>query len=205
MLLGVCREDDYNRSERLRNYWKHAEKLYLGIDSYWKRSLNQFTNSSKNAIYLFELPEDLEVLKILSEQQREKFERITKSPLEILSSMSEEEGKIYWGNEYCEGISRKFAREFQDLKYEIQNGVIRFENTDKNQYFTFQEGVRRVFNTAKANKKLYMIGQCTVFGAYVTDSQTVEYYLQEKLNAIELEYQVVNGGVPGCTKSFNIY
>lgn len=141
MLLGVCREDDYNRSERLRNYWKHAEKLYLGIDSYWKRSLNQFTNSSKNAIYLFELPEDLEVLKILSEQQREKFERITKSPLEILSSMSEEEGKIYWGNEYCEGISRKFAREFQDLKYEIQNGVIRFENTDKNQYFTFQEGL----------------------------------------------------------------
>lgn len=202
MLLGVCREDDYNRSERLRNYRKHAEKLYLGIDSYWKRSLNQFTNSFKNAIYLFELPEDLEVLKILSEQQREKFERITKSPLEILSSMSEEEEKIYWGNEYCEGISRKFAREFHELKYEIQNGVIRFENTDKNQYFTFQEGVRRVFNTAKANKKLYMIGQCTVFGAYVTDTQTIEYYLQEKLNVTEYEYQVVNGGVPGLYKEF---
>lgn len=202
MFLGVCREEDYNRSERLKDYWNHAEKLYLGIDSYWKRSLNQFTNSFKNPIYVFELPEDLEVLKMLAEQRREEFEKNKKSPLEILSSMSETEEKNYWGNEYCEGISRKFVKEFQRLKYKVQNGVIRFGNNDENQYFTFQEGHRCVPNANEANKKLYMIGPCTVFGAYVTDTQTIEYYLQEKLNVTEYEYQVVNGGVPGLYKEF---
>ena len=199
--LGICQKEDYNKSDRLKDYQRHAEKLYRGIGSYWKESMNRFAKSCSNAVYVFELPEDLEVLKILPEQQHA-FERIKKSPLEILSSMSDVEGKKYWGNEYCEGISRKFVKEFQRLKYKIQNGVIRFENNDKNQYFTFQEGHRCVPNAKETNKKLYMIGPCTVFGAYVTDSQTVEYYLQEKLNVSEFEYQIVNGGAPGLYKEF---
>lgn len=198
---GICQKEDYNKSDRLKDYQRHAEKLYRGIGFYWKESMNRFAKSCSNAVYVFELPEDLEVLKILPEQQHA-FERIKKSPLEILSSMSDVEGKKYWGNEYCEGISRKFVKEFQRLKYKIQNGVIRFENNDKNQYFTFQEGHRCVPNAKETNKKLYMIGPCTVFGAYVTDFQTVEYYLQEKLNVSEFEYQIVNGGAPGLYKEF---
>lgn len=200
--LGVCQKEDYNKSDRLKKYQNHVEELYMGIGSYWKQSINRFTNSYSNAIYLFELPDDLEVLKLLPEQQREEFERIKETPLEILSSMSETEKKIYWGNEYCEGISRKFVQEFKEMKYKIQNGVVRFENKDENQYFTFQDGLRCVPNTKKANKKLYMIGPCTVFGAYVTNTQTVEYYLQEKLNTTEFKYQIVDGGAPGLYKEF---
>lgn len=103
--LGICQKEDYNKSDRLKDYQRHAEKLYRGIGSYWKESMNRFAKSCSNAVYVFELPEDLEVLKILPEQQHA-FERIKKSPLEILSSMSDVEGKKYWGNEYCEGISR---------------------------------------------------------------------------------------------------
>lgn len=99
-------------------------------------------------------------------------------------------------------ISRQFAEEFKELKYDVQNGVVRFKNKNENRYFTFQDGMRCVPNTKESNKKIYMIGQCTVFGAYVTDLQTMEYYLQEKLNGAKYEYQVVNGGVPGLYKEF---
>lgn len=201
-LLGVCRKEDPNQTVRLKGYRSHAEKLYMGISAYWRRCMDQFASSCNGPVYVFELPEDLEVLKMLPEQQRIGFEKITKSPLEILCSMSESEERVYWGHEYMDRISRQFAEEFKELKYDVQNGVVRFKNKNENRYFTFQDGMRCVPNTKESNKKIYMIGQCTVFGAYVTDLQTMEYYLQEKLNGAKYEYQVVNGGVPGLYKEF---
>lgn len=202
ILLGVCRKEDGNRAARIKDYRNHAEKLYCGIDAYWKKCIEKFINSFHGTILTMGLPEDLEVLKYLSEEERIRFEKNTASPLEILLSMSRDEEQIYWGNEYREGISKEFVQEFQTLNHISSNGVIQFYNKEKNQCFMFQEGLRCVPNAKKTNRKIYLIGPCTIFGAYVTDNQTVEYYLQEKLNIFDYKYQVMNGGALGLYKEF---
>lgn len=199
---GVCRKEDGNRPSRLKDYYRYAEKLYMGIGLYWKQCIDKYMNVHPNALFLMELPDDLEVMKWLSEKERKNFEQIKGSPLEILSSLSADEEQVYWGNEFYSGISKEFAQEFRNLKCESQNGVIRFLNNDENHYFTFGDGLRDVSNTRKANRKIYLVGPCTVFGAYVTGTQTIEYYLQDRLNNAKMEYQVVNGGTPGLYKEF---
>lgn len=199
---GVCRKEDGNRPSRLKDYYRYAEKLYMGIGLYWKQCIDKYMNVHPNALFLMELPDDLEVMKWLSEKERKNFEQIKGSPLEILSSLSADEEQVYWGNEFYSGISKEFAQEFRNLKCESQNGVIRFLNNDENHYFTFGDGLRDVSNTRKANRKIYLVGPCTVFGAYVTGTQTIEYYLQDRLNNAQMEYQVVNAGTPGLYKEF---
>lgn len=202
VLEGVCRKEDGNRPSRLKDYYRYAEKLYMGIGLYWKQCIDKYMNVHQNALFLMKLPDDLEVMKWLSEKERKNFEQIKGSPLEILSSMAVDKEQVYWGNEFYNGISKEFAQEFRNLKCESQNGVIRFLNNDENYYFTFGDGLRDVSNTRKANRKIYLVGPCTVFGAYVTGTQTIEYYLQDRLNNAKMEYQVVNGGTPGLYKEF---
>lgn len=47
-----------------------------------------------------------------------------------------------------------------------------------------------------------MVGPCTIFGAYVADNQTIEYYLQELINKDGLLFQVVNFGALGLFYEF---
>lgn len=180
----------------------HAEKLYMDIGAYWKACIDKFVSSYNGSILLFGLPENLDVLKILSKDERASFEKITHSPLEILSLTQPDREKVYWGDAYSEGISKKFVHEFRNLEYEIQNGVIRFKNQKENHYFTFQDGLRLVPNGKRASKKIYLIGPCTVFGSYVVETQTIEYYLQEKINNCKQNYQVLNCGFLGSGRDF---
>jgi len=60
-----------------------------------------------------------------------------------------------------------------------------------------KNGNRIVANAESHKHKIFLLGPCTVFGAYVNDEETVGYYLQEIMNRCHCSYEIVNCGRMG--------
>lgn len=95
-----------------------------------------------------------------------------------------------------EGLKRGFFFDFSKINWVIKDGFIGPEDFSSNQ-ITIKNKHRVTPNVIDAPKKIFMIGPCIIFGAYVDDYHTIEYFLQEKLNEYKLPYQVINCGLLG--------
>ena len=65
------------------------------------------------------------------------------------------------------------------LKY-LDEAVKFNEQSERAYYYRallkFENGKRKVPNkNSNAKRKIYLVGPCTIFGAYVADNQTIEY------------------------------
>lgn len=203
--VGIVKSGGQNPMRKWTEIHLRIKGLYYGLPHYYERLSEQFMSHFKGRVFLINLPDDEQVLRRLgTDREREAFwEKHTVAPLEQLRRMTEREERDYWGAIYEPGISRKFAEEFSNIKAWEKNGCKIYENSSSSRYITFDGGKRNVASKAKKpGRSLYLAGPCTVFGAYVADEQTIEYYLQEMLNEDGCPVQVVNFGALGLYYEF---
>lgn len=204
-LTGVIRSGKKNPEHLLASFRTYAKQLYYGMESYYEKAASKFMLNFAGIVLIAGLPNDDKVIAGLnSDLEKEKFEEKRGiEPIEQLKNMTVQEEKNYWGDIFEPGISVKFVEEYTNINIVEKNGIKQFQNNDSSHYFTFYEGKRDVRNkNVYAKRKIYVVGPCTVFGSYVADDQTIEYYLQEILNDDKQDWQVVNLGVPGVGYEF---
>lgn len=204
-LTGVIRSGKHNPGHLRDGFRTYAKQLYYGLEAYYEKAASKFMHHFEGTVLIAELPKDEKVIEIVSSgSEKEKFEKKRGiSPLVQLKNMTAQEEEEYWGDIFEPGISAKFADEYARIGVVDKNGVKAFKNNASLHYFTFYEGKRNVINrNTSADRKIYIVGPCTVFGTYVADNQTIEYYLQGILNDNQQSWQVVNFGMPGVGYEF---
>lgn len=203
--IGIIKSNSKNPEYVRDGFRDYIKRLYFDQFSYYQNLSNKFMEYFKGQVFLFDLPDDNRAFKVLhTSYEREMFskKRIV-SPLVQLQEMNEAEEKDYWGEAYEPGISKKFVKDFLNIKTLERNGCKYCENNGLSHYITFDNGKRVVANKAKeAERKLYLVGPCTIFGAYVTDEQTMGYYLQKLLSQNWHSFEVVNFGSLGIDYEF---
>lgn len=89
-----------------------------------------------------------------------------------------------------------FCLDFEKMKYLQKNGFY-FPEDYHSENFNIEGGHRLTPNGNGAAHKIFVFGPCTALGAYVDDSHTVEFFLQDKINKGNYPYEVVNCGTLG--------
>lgn len=202
---GIIKFGNSNTEYLWNGFRSHIRSLYYGISSYYLEASLKLKKHFKGRIFFANLPVENKVFEHLKddEDKRIYIQQHVVPPLEQLENMPVQRELDYWGGYYEPGISKKFAREFFNIKTFEKNGCQYYENSEQEHYITFEKGKRRVINKKEGCKrKIYLVGPCTVFGAYVADNQTIEYYLQGLLNNADYCYQVVNFGSLGLYYEF---
>lgn len=194
LLLGIIRKNKYNvliSRETLK------QRLRTERRGRWQREkLRQFDQAVSMKVFYYNLPQRERV----SEQLRTALDHRRKnlnisSGVECLKKMSKDEQKKFIGKNYYEGYVEDFLRDYENLKVYQKNGISRLGECC-NESFHIINGYRQISNRPKAAKKrIWMFGPCTVFGSYVKDDETIEYYLQNCLlrNGYD-NYEVINVG-----------
>lgn len=97
--------------------------------------------------------------------------------------------------------AENFLREWSDTKMIFKPFVVWDRQEFKGRYFNIsKEGVRQTWAPKFAGDKpavIYTFGGSTMWGAGVSDNQTIASYLSKILNATQPRYQVVNYGEVG--------
>lgn len=204
-LIGIMKSERCNSQMLWNRFRLYLKDLCFDVESYYQSLALKFMEQFKGTVVVFDLPDDNGVLKRLKKDcERADFaKKHGIPPLEQLVQMTEQEEKSYWGAEYKSGISRGFADEFTNMKVSERNGCKYYSNNEQSDYITFENGKRSVINkNAGAERNIYLVGPCTIFGAYVTDNQTVAYYLQQFINMDDYPFQVINFGALGLHYEF---
>lgn len=192
-LIGIysIKDNNHNR-DRLRI---RLENAYSGKNQWLKEQLEKWSVNCSATVFGVQLPTEEETLKLLKPKARREFGcRSGSTPLDIMRKFTEEEQRLYWGQRYSPGIVDRYIKEFSNIKITSENGIIRYGNL-QGEFFTFQGGHRVLPdkpNRISSSRKIYLVGPCTVFGAYVCDGQTIEAYLQQYIE--NDEYEVINCG-----------
>lgn len=204
-LIGMVKTGKRNSEHVKKSFRSYAKQLYYGLGAYHEKLAEKFMADFAGTVFLADLPDDAKVMNCLkSEYERDEFLRKREiEPLAQLENMTEQEAKKYWGEIYEPGIARKFSEEFSRISVTEEKGLKRFVGNGTSHYITFEEGRRNVINKKRdAARKLYIAGPCTVFGSYVADSQTIEYYMQKLINEGGQSWEVVNFGSLGTGYEF---
>lgn len=192
--VGVYRVETANNCRAdLKTY---LDELYYNKADWVRREINQFLTQCEGSIFGFQLPVEQNVLRYMEKDDIEViYARKGKSAFETLNSLEENALKQYWGAVYKKGINDSFIKEFNSIEPIYKDGVLSFCDMDGS-YFTFRNGHRKNKLSEKKNKKIYLVGPCTILGAYVSDNQTIDYYLQKMLGEMS-DYEVINLGKCG--------
>lgn len=191
-LIGIYSRGEVRTDQIRKGFKNRLEDAYCGKNQWLKEQIDKWFANSSTKVFGFELPTEEETLRLLTPETRREFEHhIGRNPLEIMRGFTEEESRLYWGERYVPDIGTRFAKEFQNINIKFENGMIRYGNF-QGDFFTFQGGHRIVPHKHRSDKKIYLLGPCTIMGAYVSDEQTIGAYLQEYLR--DTEYEVINCG-----------
>lgn len=106
-------------------------------------------------------------------------------------NMSESEKQSFFGPTYFKGMAEEFAEDFNKIRSCEKEGKKILEDMSS-KYINIIDGHRYIKNKpVNARHKLYIMGPCAAFGAYVNDDQTIGYYLQELVNCNGFDYEVI--------------
>ena len=199
--IGIVKSGKCNSDRTWDSFRIYAKSLYYDEKAFYIKTAEKFMKHFKGIVFLANLPDDdLAISCLKSSDEQENFNKRSQiDALTHLRNMTGQEEKIYWGDTvYESGISKRFAEEFSKIEVTEKNGIKYFDSNISSHYITFENGKRKLPNqNSNAKRKIYLAGPCTIFGAYVTDNQTIEYYLQQIINDNGYEWQVVNLGTLG--------
>lgn len=198
---GVIKSGKRNSERTWNSFRMYAKSLYYGEEIFYMKTAEKFMEHFRGTVLLADLPDDERAVQCLkSRKEKEDYDKRSRTnALTYLKHMTDQEERKYWGDVVYEpGISKRFAEEFSELKITEKNGIKYYENSELSHYITFENGKRKLPNRNNyAKRKIYLAGPCTIFGAYVADNQTVEYYLQQFINDGGYGWQVINFGALG--------
>ena len=100
--------------------------------------------------------------------------------------MTTDEHRGFFKELYYDGVVEQYSADRSELKLVTHNGISSFVDIS-NSYFNIRNG-HRVVNNAPDDyeKRIMFFGPCLWFGSYSSDDHTIEYYLQESINADNL-------------------
>lgn len=175
----------------LKEWKKHCDKLniYINIEERTKFLINEILYWKKNV-------KDIDLL--LYHNVNSVYDFVTNSDIVKLNKKLND--KNY--NRYIDGNERGFCFDFEYIEYLNKNGVF-IAKDYHSRNLNIINGHRLTPNANSSKRKIFIFGPCTAFGAYVNDYQTIEFYLQEKLNRENIAYEVVNCGILGPEKITN--
>ncbi len=177
----------HGRMRNIRTYAGRFDELWSGIariDQNWR----------KKHLLIYKRPVEQDINSCLTERDRE-----------ILRSRTGRTCISLYPEVF--GLDREnFLNDFRKLRFVNKNGY--YIPVDMvSESFRIKDGHRMVPGVPeKADKKIYIFGPCTVFGAYVKDEETIEYYLQNMLNRSDIrEYEIVNCGLLSPEYSLDVF
>lgn len=190
-LIGIynIKDNNHNRDSLRRR----LENAYYGKNQWIIEQVEKWSANCNATVFGFQLPTEEETMKLLKSTDRREFGyRNGSTAFDIMRKFTEEEQRLYWGEErYSTGIVERFIREYSSIKITFDNGIIKYGDL-QGEFFTFQSGHRVLPNKKSSERKIYLVGPCTILGAYVCDEQTIGAYLQKYLE--NDEYEVINCG-----------
>lgn len=191
VLLGIIRKKEGMATSRgrLRSYLKTIRG-----EVWEKEKLEQFNQLVDMDILYYNWP----TMRNLSKEDQEVIEerrRDTIGGLDYFLRMSEPQQENFMGGCRDKEYIEHFKSNLKQLRLSPQNGVIRY-NDCHNETFNISDGHRQISNKpGNAVRRIWMFGPCIVFGSYVCDNETIEYYLQDFLISNGYNnYEVVNSG-----------
>lgn len=117
-----------------------------------------------------------------------------------LEEMSECEREAFFSSNYSKEYVEAFIKEYRMLRAVTYNGMSRIGDIE-GQYYNVANGKRKVCTVSEScndKKRIYFVGPCMIFGAYVNDRETIESYLQEMIEHIAPNrYESLNCGMMG--------
>lgn len=159
-----------------------------------KEKLKQFDQLVDTDILYYNWP----TFRNLSKEEQQAVEerrRDTRGGLDYFLKMSESQQENFIGKCCDKKYIEQFILNLKQLKIFLQNGVIRHSDCH-NETFNILDGYRQISNRPEsAARRIWLFGPCVVFGSYVCDNETIEYYLQDFLVSNGYNnYEVINVG-----------
>lgn len=130
-------------------------------------------------LYIVEYP-TMKALHLTNEDLKKKF--LYSAGMSDFQKMSEYELEKYYADDYYAGKEIEFAFDFNQISSHVTNGRVIVDDMDTT-HIKVREGHRYIENAPiNATRKVFLVGPCNVFGAYVQDNRTIGYYLQKIIN-----------------------
>lgn len=195
-LLGVVKKEQHDNKSWIRQMLKREHD---GEERWTANEFDRILKQLKGKVYLYDLWVS-DIVDGLSESDKEALEKKSEYPWGTsgLRMMSEEEKRAFAGEDYSADAFEEFCLDFDRNTITLKNGIGKI-NDLSSRNFNFCGGYRRVVNAnEEAPRRIWMLGPCTVLGAYAEDKKTIESYLQKILTENGYDnYCVVNCGLFG--------
>lgn len=188
-LIGIIRRKKKRTEEEWKQYKINLINLYEALPLI--NALKKLkSHKSAGELYLYTNPEH-NFYSWLSVEQRTEYEK-----------------KIVYTQSSDYNIEEEAKREGFCLEHRNMGGYIHkngfyFSKDFASKNLNIKNGYRITPNAKKNSYKIFIFGPCTAFGGYVDDYNTIEYFLQRKINEYNLPYEVVNCGTMGPKISYN--
>lgn len=198
-LVGVIRRD---KNRELRAAQKNSLQ---SVRKYaWQRNeIKRFIKETKAKVFLYTCSNS-EIMDSLTRRELNALGRRALTNDISIWKGTEEEWKVFWGDEYEDGIVDDMRLEFEHFVLNTVNGIASFQDVSGTCY-SFKNGYRVTPNNPlKAERKIVIYGPCVMAGGYCKDDQTISSYLQQLL--IEdgyKEWEVLNRGLFGPEYCYN--
>ncbi|WP_051208031.1 adenylyltransferase/cytidyltransferase family protein [Butyrivibrio sp. AE3006] len=119
---------------------------------------------------------------VMDIQQRKAFEWKLELPDSREDFMPIEEQKKFYGSLYRPGLAEEMVEARRGARWQRNNGILKYNDLET-ELVTIIDGHRVVPNAPKKSvSKVFLVGNCNIFGVYQDNSHTIGFYLQEKLN-----------------------
>lgn len=180
-LLGIIKSSELNTKE----FWNrqrirlHEEKE--GKYSWYEEELIKLCKKFDSNIFFYNLPNNRAAKLQLSNIDYKALDKKRQYPngIEGLMMTDETEQTAFWGDKYSKEYVEEFCSDYMKLSGTIKNRIYTIDDLASTN-FNYSDGYRSVPNVQKrANRRVFLFGPCTVAGAYVDDSGTIECYLQQ--------------------------
>lgn len=203
VFLGIVKSGEQKPDEEWINIRKSFLPYHYGKMEWKKREILLFLEHTLAHIYVYARVDRRNLEWNDSDWALYNMKRQHPNGVAGLEEMSEGEKKTFFGSNYSEEYVDEFIKEFRMLRTEINNGILKICDI-AGRYFNVSDGKRETCtssNVGGGKRRIWFIGPCSSFGAYVNDSQTIESYLQKKINctAPATNYEVINCGTMGAS------
>ena len=110
--------------------------------------------------------------------------------------------RFFSDKDECDG--KRLWENINQVSLNISEGLYKIDDL-RSEFYTIEKNVRKTLFGEPCKRKLYCVGACDAFGAYCKDSETIESYLQKKLNDSSTKYEVINAGMFIQAEALNGY
>lgn len=180
--------------------YRSGLKFYERIDTELESLGSYLLDMQSKGIQIFNLIfEHDECYKNMAEKIRFKWIGIREIPYGLVLPIMY---KKFFGNRYLEADAEQIAHLYQKIAV---NGTSRRLKDCNSPFFNVNAGERYTVDQPLAYKKtIYFVGPCFVYGARVEDKNTIESFLQKKINTAGYKVKVVNYGSPSHNNNISM-